>query len=157
MRKIVKAALACSFAVAAAVPAGTALAAPNPVAAKPAVVVPWNNGWTGMKARPSAFYFGQGAAPYLFELKWKNWRAASAYGTGKLHIERVLCEPTAAPGCTTTSVRWASVTLTTVKRHAGKRYFAKMTVRFWSKGKELTRRLTVKAGYWTGPSVWPDL
>ena len=85
MRKIVKAALACSFAVAAVVPAGAALAAPNPAASKPVVVVWTNTGWTGMKAKPSAFYFGNGAAPFIAKMNWHDGRAASAYGTGALH------------------------------------------------------------------------
>jgi len=148
----------CVLALIAAAPAGAALAAPTPVASKPAVVVIWKGtGWAGMKARPADFYFGQGAAPYITGMHWRTWSGTGAYGTGRLHIEQVLCSPTAAPGCTKASVRWVSVGLSKVRTHSGKRYFAAMTVKFYSKGRELTRRLAVKGGYWTGPSVWPNL
>ena len=143
--------LALAAALALLIPAVPANAAPRPTP----VVYARNNGWHDPSRRPAGMFFGNGAAPYIHRLSWAYWGShGNAYGQGKLHTERVLCQPSAAPGCTVASQRWISVFLRDVRTHGGRRYFAKMTVRFRRHGRWHREHLTFD-GAWHGPDKFP--
>lgn len=74
--------------------------------------------WVGPMIRPRVFAIG--ADWSIFGLKWSQWTQSDAYGHGH-YIE------SARAACPCTRY-WAAVTLTQVRSHNGKLYFAVMEV-----------------------------
>ena len=108
--------------------------------------------WQDMTVKPEKISFGNGGSPFITNLTWHSWTATTAYGEGKLHVQKPCNLPSYE--CTAYSVRWASVRLTSTKLHNGRPYFSKMAIVFYRSGK-ITRRLTDLHGYWTGKALWP--
>jgi hypothetical protein len=111
---------------------GTALAAAPPPAGSAQVVL--INNCTGKGVVKPAKYDLPGCMPsqeYLTGLKWVSWKAAS-YGSGKFAINN--CIPTCANGkfikYPILTVLWGAKPW---PKHAGKRYFSRLTVIFTGK------------------------
>jgi hypothetical protein len=123
-------------------------------AASTPVVYAHVSGWSSPSRHPATIYFGQGGSPILGHLTWRRW-GQDAYAQGRLETIAAGCVPTYL--CTYHG-RWASVWLHDVKTHGGTRYFAEMSVRFYSGGKQQVQRLAMGSrGYWNGPARWPWL
>lgn len=76
--------------------------------------------WHDPDVRPPGFLFGAGQF-YITRLHWSRWGKLTANGAGVLHT----CSSSA--GCTRHHV---TVYLHRVRRHRGRRYFRKMTLRW---------------------------
>ena len=133
---------------------------PASASSAPVVYAARNDGWQHGSIRPGTYIFGNGGAPFFTALRWKSWGPGSAWGTGRLWIQK--------PGCSAASYkcpyssRWAGVYLSTVRTHGGVRYYARMAVEFFVSGQArwVTGWFATHGGtmpYWGFPAVFPYL
>ena len=140
-------------AVAVVLMAGPAATAPTPV------VYANGSGWHDASRRPADFYFFGGNGPYIRKLSWQYWGPhGNAYGQGRLETQTAGCTPSYL--CLYHG-RWVSMLLRDVRTHDGRKYFAKMAIRFHRHGRWHHQHLTFKrvppatAPAWQGPDKWP--
>jgi hypothetical protein len=93
--------------------------------------------WAGPEIRPRSFDLG---ADWSFAgLKWTQWTDAGAYGHGR-YVESA----NAACPCTR---YWAAVTLTDIRHHEGRAYFATMVITAKHR-KALRLVVNTRLGWW---------
>jgi hypothetical protein len=93
--------------------------------------------WAGPKVRPRDFDLG--ADWGLGGLKWTHWTHVQAYGHG-------LYQESASAACPCTRF-WAAVTLTEVRSHDGRSFFATMEITGKHR-KALRLVMNTKLGWW---------
>jgi hypothetical protein len=93
--------------------------------------------WAGPQIRPR--YFDLGADWSLVELTWTRWTDVEAYGHGR-YIE------SASAACPCTRY-WAAITLTDIRDHDGRAYFATMEI-MGKHRKALRLVMNTKLGWW---------
>jgi hypothetical protein len=93
--------------------------------------------WLGPEIRPR--YFDLGADWSLVGLKWTHWTDVEAYGHGR-YIE------SASAACPCTRY-WAAITLSSIRDHDGRAYFATMEI-VGKHRKALRLVMNTKLGWW---------
>jgi hypothetical protein len=93
--------------------------------------------WSGPQIRPPSFELG--ADWSLVGLKWAHWTDAGAYGHGR-YVE------SASAACPCTRY-WAAVTLTDLRNHDGRAYFATMVITARHR-KALRLVVNTRLGWW---------
>jgi hypothetical protein len=110
-------------------------------------------GWNGMSVKPADFYFGNGGAPYITNVKWNYWRnGANAYAaTATLYQQ---ANPNCSPSykCPYTHEH-ATVYLYTVKVHGSLHYFYNMSIRYRLNHHDRHAVLEYKAAGWNFPAA----
>ena len=102
-------------------------------------------GWTHMVRSPASIYIGQGGSPFLTRLTWTRWGAATADGTGKLHMQR---NPDCTPSYLCPYATWnVKVRMRRVITHRGHEVFSRMRWTYGRAGHVWRLRMT-RRGYW---------